>query len=221
MYHCQGVDTCTHVSRRRAAGASPRRAQEEAKAEHKKDQTADIVNFGKYVAGAVALGAGIWAWKGPAAGQEYFAGYLLEQSLSIDNLFVFLLCFNFFKTPKEVQGTVLNYGIYSAAVLRLVMILAGVQLVENFQPLLLVFAAVLVYSSANILFGPEEEEEQDLSENFIVKAINKVRPRTYAAASLRLDPPCAHVPLKLRARGQRARLPGARSPPLAWRVRLQ
>lgn len=58
------------------------------------------------VAGAVAFGAGVWALRGEAAGQEFFAGYLLEQSLSIDNLFVFILVFSYFKTPPVLQKRV-------------------------------------------------------------------------------------------------------------------
>ena len=127
------------------------------------------------IAGAAAVGIGIFAWKGSAAAQEYFAGYLLEQSLSIDNLFVFVLCFNYFKTPPEYQEKVLAWGIYSAAALRLVMILAGVELVENFKPLLLVFAAILVFSAGKLVLGGQDDEEEDLSENLIVRGINKVR----------------------------------------------
>lgn len=131
-------------------------------------------NFIYYLGGAAACGAAIWGLKGFQAAEEYFAGYLLEQSLSVDNLFVFMLCFSFFKTPVELQDRVLSIGVWSAAVLRLVMILAGVQLVENFKPLLLVFAAILLYSSFGLLFGEDDDEEEDLSENFIVKTINKV-----------------------------------------------
>jgi Integral membrane protein TerC family len=109
-----------------------------------------------------------------AAGEEYFAGYLLEQSLSVDNLFVFLLCFNFFKTPQEYQGRVLNVGIWTAALLRGVMIIAGVELVENFKPVLLVFALVLLYSSFKIVTGQKGDEDEDLSDNIIVRAVNKV-----------------------------------------------
>ena len=61
-----------------------------------------------YVAGAVAFGLGIWGTLGPVKAQEYFAGYLLEQSLSIDNLFVFILVFNYFQTPLAEQGKVRN-----------------------------------------------------------------------------------------------------------------
>lgn len=128
-----------------------------------------------YVGGALAVGAAIWGFKGFTAAEEYFAGYLLEQSLSVDNLFVFLLCFNYFKTPIEYQDRVLGWGIWSAAVLRLVMILAGVELVENFKPLLLVFAAILFYSAFRIIFEKKDEGEEDLSNNVLVKGINKVR----------------------------------------------
>lgn len=63
-------------------------------------------NFFAYVAGAVAFGGAIFAFQGGAKAEEFFAGYLLEQSLSIDNLFVFILCFNYFKTPIELQSRV-------------------------------------------------------------------------------------------------------------------
>jgi TerC family integral membrane protein len=144
----------------------------------KEDEVAkpkDALSIAKYVIGAFALGGGIWAWKGPTAGQEYFAGYLLEQSLSVDNLFVFILCFNFFKTPPEYQAKVLNFGIFSAAALRLVMILLGEQAIEAFKPVLLIFAAILVYSSFKILLEKEEkEEDEDLSTNPIVTTINRI-----------------------------------------------
>ena len=117
-------------------------------------------NFVYYLAGALLFGGVIWGLKGFQAAEEYYAGYLLEQSLSVDNLFVFMLCFSFFKTPQELQGRVLSIGVWSAAGLRLVMILAGVQLVENFKPLLLVFAAILLYSSYGLLFGEDDEEEE-------------------------------------------------------------
>jgi predicted tellurium resistance membrane protein TerC len=135
---------------------------------------AQVGQFVYYLCGALLCGGAIWGLKGFQAAEEYFAGYLLEQSLSVDNLFVFMLCFSFFKTPVELQDRVLNIGIWSAAILRLIMILAGIELVENFKPILLVFAAILLYSSFGLLFVEDNDEEEDLSENFIVKAINKV-----------------------------------------------
>lgn len=131
-------------------------------------------NFIYYLGGAVLCGGAIYGFMGFQAAQEYFAAYLLEQSLGVDNLFVFMLCFSFFRTPQELQDRVLMIGVWSAAVLRLVMILAGVQLVENFKPVLLVFAAILLYSSFGLLFGEDDDSDEDLSDNFIVKTINKV-----------------------------------------------
>lgn len=89
--------------------------------------------------------------QGPNKAAEYFAGYLLEQSLSIDNLFVFVLVFEYFKTPRKAQDVVLTYGIASAAVLRLVLIGAGSSIIGRFKPLLVVFAAILMVSSFKLL----------------------------------------------------------------------
>lgn len=122
------------------------------------------------VIAALVFGAGVWTFMGPEKGAEYFAGYLLEQSLSVDNLFVFILVFNYFKTPVEYQNRVLTYGIATAAVLRLVLIVAGVDIVERFEPVMLLFAGILILSSAKLLFTREDEdEEEDLSNNKIVQ----------------------------------------------------
>lgn len=112
-----------------------------------------------WVGAAAAFGGGIWFTLGREKAEEYFAGYLLEQSLSVDNLFVFILVFNFFKTPEAGQVQVLNYGILTAGVLRFVMILLGVELIDNFRPVLLFFAGLLVYSSYNLLTSGEDDDE--------------------------------------------------------------
>lgn len=122
------------------------------------------------VIAAIVFGAGVWATLGEQKGAEYFAGYLLEQSLSVDNLFVFILVFNYFKTPVAYQSKVLTYGIATAAVLRLVLIVAGVDIVERFEPVLLLFAGILIFSSAKLLFSSDDgDEDEDLSENKIVQ----------------------------------------------------
>lgn len=122
------------------------------------------------VIAALAFGVGVWAFMGEEKGAEFFAGYLLEQSLSVDNLFVFILVFNYFKTPIAYQNTVLTYGIATAAVLRLVLIVAGVDIVEKFEPVLLLFAGILLLSSYKLLFAAEDDdEEEDLSSNKIVQ----------------------------------------------------
>lgn len=129
-----------------------------------------------WVAAAVAFGAGLWYVEGAEKAQEFFAGYILEQSLSIDNLFVFVLVFNYFQTPLQYQPKVLNYGIITAAVLRLVMIVLGVELIQSFHPILIGFAAILLFSSYQLLFGREDGDDDDLSDNIIVKYCQKLLP---------------------------------------------
>lgn len=127
-----------------------------------------------WVGAAAAFGAGIWYVQGAEKAQEFFAGYLLEQSLSIDNLFVFILVFKYFNTPPALQNKVLTYGIATAAVLRAVMIILGVELLTEFEPLLLVFAGILLFSSFQLLIAGDDEDEEDLSSNFIVATCKKL-----------------------------------------------
>jgi TerC family integral membrane protein len=103
----------------------------------------------------------------------FAAGYLLEQSLSIDNLFVFVLVFNYFKTPPSGQTTVLTYGIATAAVLRAVLIVAGVELVGHFKSVLVLFALILLLSSFKLLSSSEDEDDGDLSDNDIVRLCSR------------------------------------------------
>jgi TerC family integral membrane protein len=121
-----------------------------------------------WVGAAIVFGGGVWAFAGSATGEEFFAGYLVEQSLSVDNLFVFLMLFQYFKVPLQYQDRVLNWGIYGAVVMRGIMIGVGYEALKNFRVILLVFAGILVYSSANALLGGNDDEE-DPSENSIVK----------------------------------------------------
>ena len=127
-----------------------------------------------WVALAGIFGGGLWVLVSPNTGEEFFAGYLVEQSLSVDNLFVFLLLFDFFKVPLAAQDKVLNYGIVGAVVMRAIMISLGAAALENFHAILLVFAAILVYSSAKLLLGDDDEEQEDMAENAIVKFSRKL-----------------------------------------------
>jgi len=118
---------------------------------------------------AVAFGVGLGFGFGQEVSEEFFAGYLVEQSLSVDNLFVFLLLFEYFKVPLSSQDRVLNWGIYGAIVMRAGMIGIGAVALERFHAILLVFAGILVYSSVQTLIPEDEDEEEDMSENTIVK----------------------------------------------------
>lgn len=104
--------------------------------------------------------------------KEFFTGYLIELSLSIDNLFVFLLIFNFFKVPKEYQHRALFWGIFMALVMRMVMIFAGAQLVEQFHWILYLFGGFLIYTGIKMFsdddeFNPEESSIVSLTTRFI------------------------------------------------------
>jgi len=125
-----------------------------------------------YVGAATAFGLGILYKFGFDPAAEFFAGYLVEQSLSIDNLFVFLLLFDYFKVPLALQDRVLSYGIYGSVVMRAGMIGLGAVALERFHAILLVFAGILIYSSVTVLIGlisEGEEDEEDMEENMIVK----------------------------------------------------
>jgi tellurite resistance protein TerC len=104
---------------------------------------------------------------------EFLTGYLVELSLSVDNLFVFLLIFNFFKVPKKFQHRVLFWGIFMALVLRMVMIFAGTELVERFHWLIYIFGAFLVYTGIKMFsddddsFNPEESAIVKFTTRFI------------------------------------------------------
>lgn len=128
------------------------------------------------VSAAVAFGVALGFKDGVGKASEFFAGYLLEQSLSVDNLFVFVLIFKYFKVPMMYQNRVLSYGIAGAVIFRLSLILLGTATLQRFEAVNLFLAAILFYSSFK-LFGSEEEEE-DLSDNFIVKTCQKFIPVT-------------------------------------------
>jgi tellurite resistance protein TerC len=104
---------------------------------------------------------------------EFFTGYLVELSLSVDNLFVFLLIFNFFKVPKKFQHRVLFWGIFMALVLRMIMIFAGTELVDRFHWLIYIFGAFLVYTGIKMFsddeegFNPEESAIVRFTTRFI------------------------------------------------------
>jgi tellurite resistance protein TerC len=101
---------------------------------------------------------------------EFFTGYLIEQSLSIDNMFAFLMIFNYFRVPDIFQRRVLLYGILSAIILRLIMILSGTWLVSQFHWILYLFGLFLIVTGIKML-GPEKEE--NLDNNIVLRFIRK------------------------------------------------
>ena len=123
-----------------------------------------------WVSLALLFNAFVFWQFGAFKGKEFLTGYLIELSLSIDNLFVFLLIFSYFKVPKKYQHRVLFWGIFMALVLRLVMIFAGAELVEKFHWLLYLFGAFLIYTGIK-MFGEDEAFEPE--ESAIVRLTTK------------------------------------------------
>ena len=108
---------------------------------------------------------------------EFLAGYLIEKSLSMDNLFVFLMLFTYFGIERKYQHEVLFWGIFGALVLRSIFIFAGAAAVERFEWVLGLFGLFLIYTGAKMFFH-DEDETPDLSKNFIVRSFDKVFPVT-------------------------------------------
>ncbi|XP_011004119.1 PREDICTED: uncharacterized protein LOC105110703 [Populus euphratica] len=125
---------------------------------------------------AVAFGFGVGLKDGVGKASEFFAGYILEQSLSVDNLFVFILIFKYFKVPLMYQNRVLSYGIAGAIIFRLSLILLGTATLQRFEAVNLFLATILLYSSFKLF--ATEEDDSDLSDNFIVKTCQRFIPVT-------------------------------------------
>jgi len=121
------------------------------------------------VGAAVVFGLATYFLKGQQSAIQFFTGYLVEESLSVDNLFVFFMLFDYFKIPYHLQNRVLTWGLIGAVVLRGIMIVVGVSVLEKFQWITLVFAGILVYSSAKLLFEKDDDGPADMSENYILK----------------------------------------------------
>lgn len=121
---------------------------------------------------SLSLGAVIWNWLGREKGIEYLTGYVLEWSLAVDNIFVFVLVFNYFRTPFKYQQRVLLWGVLGALVLRGVMIGVGVALIENFHWVLYVFGAFLLFTGLRMLFG-KDHDEADLGKNPGVRLVQR------------------------------------------------
>ena len=118
----------------------------------------------------------IFYFKGEKAAIEYFGGYIVEMSLSLDNLFLFLMVFSSFKIREEYQERVLLYGVIGAMVLRLIFILLGVAIISQFSMLLSIFGVILLISGFKMF--SKENDKIEVKDNFAVKVLNLVIPIT-------------------------------------------
>jgi len=125
---------------------------------------------------AIAFGIGVGAVMGRQSALEFFAGYLVEEALSVDNLFVFILIFGYFKIPPALQHRVLFWGILGALVMRGLMIGAGAILIERFHAIIYVFGAFLVFTGIRMAFGGGSEIEPEA--NPVIRIVRRFVPLT-------------------------------------------
>lgn len=125
---------------------------------------------------SLLFNVGIWWRLGGTAGMDFLTGYLIEKSLSIDNIFVFIILFSSMKIPAKYQHRVLFWGILSALVLRGAMILAGAALLEKFEWLIYVFGAFLIITGIRLFI--QREKEEDPAGGRMYRLMKKVIPTT-------------------------------------------
>ncbi|GHG06293.1 TerC family protein [Streptomyces hydrogenans] len=123
---------------------------------------------------AVLFGIGVSIWGGGQAGGEFFAGFITEKSLSVDNLFVFILIMAKFSVPSHLQQRVLLFGVLIALVLRAIFIAAGAAIIASFSWVFYLFGAFLIYTAWKLVKeAMADEEEDDWDENRLLKSIEK------------------------------------------------
>ncbi|MDZ4236121.1 MAG: TerC family protein, partial [Dietzia sp.] len=128
-----------------------------------------------YVGIAIAFGFLVWIFGGNQMGVEYFAGYITEKALSVDNLFVFLLLLTSFKVPRAGQQKAFLFGIVFSIIARTGFIFVGAALLNAFSALFYVFGLFLIVTAGRLL---AEDDEDDDADNFVVRLAKKFIPAT-------------------------------------------
>src|SRR5579863_6174883 len=135
-----------------------------------------LLRSAMWLALAAAFAVLVLFWQGRQVAIEFVAGYVLELSLSVDNLFIFLVIFRYFAVPEDFQHRVLFWGILGALLMRAAFILAGIGLIQRFHWIFYVLGALLVYSG--IRLGFSGEHKVDPSKNTVVKLMHRLMPVT-------------------------------------------
>lgn len=144
--------------------------------EHEESIREALIWTGVWITLALIFGIGVYYYMGTQTALDYYTGYLIEKSLSVDNIFVFLLVFSYFKVPAEYQHKVLFWGIFGALVMRLIFIFVGVALLEQFDWIIYVFGAFLVFTG--IKLAMEKDKEVHPERNPVLKLTRKIIPIT-------------------------------------------
>lgn len=130
-----------------------------------------------WVSLGTAYGVFMWFEDGPNDSLEYLSAYLMEWGLSIDNIFVFILIFAYFKIPEKHSNRILLYGILLAIVLRVIFITVGIVLIHRFHWILYIFGAILIITGVKMFFA-SSEKEFDAEENTIYRFLKRILPLT-------------------------------------------
>jgi tellurite resistance protein TerC len=133
-----------------------------------------LIWSGIWVSISLTFAAVVFAWQGTQAGTEFLTGYMIEWSLSIDNVFVFALIFTFFKVPAAYQYRVLFWGVVSALIMRGILIVSGAALLANFHWIIFIFGGFLIFSGVRIAF--HDESKADPTRNPIVRIFQRFVP---------------------------------------------
>lgn len=140
---------------------------------------------------AIGFNAFIFFWRGGDAASQFFTGWALEQSLSVDNLFVFLLIFTAFNAPKEIRSTALFFGVLGSIVARAVLLGAGTVVISRFSWLVYLVGAVLVWTVVRMFLSGDGEEETNVTDNPLLRLIRRLhlsQNQSYNSASINHKP---------------------------------
>jgi tellurite resistance protein TerC len=138
---------------------------------HEVDTKEAAIESAVWISCGVAFSLVIWWWFGGAATGEYMSGYLIEKSLSIDNVFVWALIMGYFRVPQKYQHRVLFWGIFGALVMRAIFIFLGVAVIERFDWVLYLFGLFLLYTAGKLVFT--DNDHVDPSESKFLKLVNR------------------------------------------------
>lgn len=149
---------------------------------HKKDS---IVNIKSaiywsifWISLALIFNIGLFFFFDKTKALEFFTAYVLEKSLSVDNLFVFILIFGYFNIAPQFQHKILFWGILGALIMRAIFIFAGVALIANFSWIMYIFGAFLIYTGIHMLLNKKETEEFNPNSNIVIRTLKKIIPIT-------------------------------------------
>jgi len=149
---------------------------------HKKDEAMRVKTAlwwsAFWIALALLFNVGVYFWLDKTKAVEFFTAYVLEKSLSVDNLFVFIMIFGYFNIAPRYQHKILFWGILGALVMRAIFIFAGVALINKFAWIMYVFGVFLIYSGIHLLFDKNKEDDFNPDKNIIIRLFKKIMPVT-------------------------------------------